>query len=101
MKLRSKVLLSVIGGIVALNAVLYVATDAVVMSGFLAEKRDAADRAVQSTREIVHTMVDQFMHYRAAEVSFAKVRITDANPVGRVSPQGYRCQIVKREQAKL
>lgn len=59
MKLRSKVLLSVIGGIVALNAVLYVATDAVVMSGFLAEERDAADRAVHATREIVHTMLEE------------------------------------------
>jgi len=59
MKLRSKVLLSVVGGIVALTTVLWVATDAVVMSGFLAEERDAADRSVRSTREIVHTMLEE------------------------------------------
>ncbi|MBL8749856.1 MAG: HAMP domain-containing protein [Planctomycetes bacterium] len=59
MKLRSKVLVSAIGGIVVLNAVLYVATDAVVMSGFLAEERVDADRAVNSTREIVRTMLEE------------------------------------------
>lgn len=59
MKLRSKVMLSVVAGILALNAGLYVATDAVVMSGFLAEERHAADGAVRSTREVVETMVEE------------------------------------------
>jgi sensor domain CHASE-containing protein/HPt (histidine-containing phosphotransfer) domain-containing protein/two-component sensor histidine kinase len=59
MNLKCKVLLFVVGGIAALNGLLYLATDAVVMSGFLKQESNDADRAVRSTREIIGTMIEE------------------------------------------
>ncbi|MBP8300604.1 MAG: Hpt domain-containing protein [Planctomycetes bacterium] len=59
MNLKAKVLLLVAGAVAALNGLLYVATDELVMSGFLRQETNDADRAVRSTREIVGTMVEE------------------------------------------
>lgn len=59
MNLKAKVLLLVVGGIAALNGLVYVATEQLVMSGFLRQESNDADRAVRSTREVVGTMVEE------------------------------------------
>ena len=59
MSLKRKVLLTVVLGIGALSGGIYLATDALVMSGFLRQEHARADEAAQSTREIVGMLLDE------------------------------------------
>lgn len=59
MSLKRKVLLTISLGILSLNAGIYLATDATVMSGFLEQELADADRRAASTREIVGMLLEE------------------------------------------
>lgn len=59
--LRRKVLAAVALGVAALCAVIYFVTDRVVMAGFLASEQASADAKARSTREIVGTMLTEYV----------------------------------------